>query len=74
MLNLAKLLFLSAKNCKPLILGDRKGNKSESLDKDDYMFDDDQEDMYFQAANWLRNALSEQPRNGEANYLMGLMF
>ena len=74
MVNLATLLFKSAKNRKPLIFGDRKGIIPESLDKDDLMFDDELDEMYFQAANWLRTALSDDPRNGEANYLMGVLF
>ena len=55
------------------MFGDIKISKDE-LEKDDSIFDDDMEDMYFQAANWLRIALSEDPRNAEANYLMGVFF
>ena len=73
MVNLATLLFKSAKNCKQLIYGDKKP-KPESLDQDDSVFEDDLEEMYFESANWLRTALSEQESNPEANFLMGVLF
>ena len=73
MVNLASLLFKSAKNCKQLTYGDKKV-KLESLEKEDSIFDDDLEEMYFQSANWLRMALSEEPKNSEANFLMGVLF
>ena len=38
------------------------------------VFGDDQEEMYFDAANWLRLALSLEPNNPEANFLLGVFY
>ena len=38
------------------------------------MFDDDQEDMYFDAASQLRMALEIEPNNADANYLMAVFW
>ena len=38
------------------------------------VFDDDQDDMYFDAAAQLRMALEIDPKNADANYLMGVFW
>ena len=68
MINLAYLLFVCAKNNTKLLYGINKNKEDEKLD----IFDDEQEDMYFDAASQLRIALEFEPNNADANYLMAV--
>lgn len=36
--------------------------------------EDELEEMYFEAASWLRLALSHEPTMADANYLLGTLY
>ena len=70
MVNLAQLLFKSARNNRSLVYGNQKFLTHGEAE----LFGDDQEEMYFEATNWLRLALSMDDNLPDANYLLGLFY
>jgi len=70
MINLAYLLFKCAKNNVSLVYGNNKFMQLEQTE----MFGDDQEEMFFEAANYLRLALSIDENIAEANHLLGVFY
>ena len=70
MTNLASLLFRSAKTNRRLLFGPTRIQKDQDLE----VYGDDQEDMYFEAANWARLALQSDPNIADANFLLGVLY
>ena len=70
MINLAFLLYKCAKTQQTLVFGPYRFLS----DHDSPFMQDDIEDMYFEAANWLRLALTYDANLADANYLLGLFY
>ena len=81
MVSLALLLFKAAKEHQPLLLDGRQylENKAQGAaagsvesSESQMAFKEDLCDMYFEAVNWLRLAVSLDDRLPEAHYMLGL--
>ena len=76
---LALLLYKAAKEHRPVMLNGRQYLESQaqsalsgSVDSPNLAFQEDLSDMYFEAVNWLRLAISLDERLPEAHYMLGL--
>ena len=71
MVNLAYLLHKCASNTQPLQFGSKSFLENGG---EQFQLEDEIEEMYFEATNWLRLALSKDEGVADANYLMGLFY
>lgn len=74
MVNLAYLIFKSAKNNIKLNYGNKLHvDQMQNCNPGD-LFGEELDDAYFQAANQLKLALSHDDKLADANHLMGVLY